>query len=589
MSDTTHMLHTLIQEQSFRLLSGVSAVSVADAEGRVVYANPLFLKLFGIDAVDLAARQPPLLHPLTAQPALWQQVQTGVAWRGEISGQTTDGTAYWTDSQIVPVKSPEGQVVGLLTLCNDITPMKQAQAEAELLNTRLTALIESIPDAIFFKDGDSRWLITNETAKQAFRLHGVDWVGKTELELAEIQPEFRTAHEVCLEDDEKAWRAGTLSFFTEFVADAQGHLREYEVRKMPVFNPDGSRKALVIIGTDITARKQQEAALHDTRKILEQTTRIARIGGWEVDFITQTVHWSGLTRELAEVDDDFVPTMENILDFYKAGESRSKIVAAVDEAMQTGVGFDLVLELVSARGREHWVRVIAEPQLINGQYTRIIGSFQDITEQIALDQKSKHIELKFSRLIEKSENAVILQDASGFILYASPAIERVLGYTRDAIVGRNTLDVFHPDDVPNVMARRQEVLDNPGKTLPIAVGRLRHQDGHYVSIEGAVTNLLHDESVRALVGNIRDVTERKQFEEKLKAKNAALEKIAWMFSHGVRGPIATLLGLVSLFNHGDKADPINEMILNKILTPLHQLDEVIAEIVWKTDELDTDS
>jgi len=52
-------------------------------------------------------------------------------------------------------------------------------------------LIEAIPDAIFFKMLDSRWLITNESAKQLFRLHEIPWQGKTEMELAQLRPEFR--------------------------------------------------------------------------------------------------------------------------------------------------------------------------------------------------------------------------------------------------------------------------------------------------------------------------------------------------------------------------------------------------------------
>ena len=61
-------------------------------------------------------------------------------------------------------------------------------------NKHLNALIEAIPDAIFLKDADSRWLITNELAKQLFQLHDIAWQGKTEMELAKLHPEFSEAH-----------------------------------------------------------------------------------------------------------------------------------------------------------------------------------------------------------------------------------------------------------------------------------------------------------------------------------------------------------------------------------------------------------
>ena len=123
------------------------------------------------------------------------------------------------------------------------------------------SLIEAIPDAIFLKDGDSRWEITNEPAKRLFHLHSIPWEGKTEMELADLHPEFRTAHENCLADDEKAWHARELTLFSEIVPNDEGAMRDFEVRKVPVFNEDNQRQALMIIGRDITERKQAEAKL----------------------------------------------------------------------------------------------------------------------------------------------------------------------------------------------------------------------------------------------------------------------------------------------------------------------------------------
>lgn len=141
------------------------------------------------------------------------------------------------------------------------TMLQQRDTDLRLLTERLTALIEAIPDAIFFKDGKGRWLITNEPAKQLFRLHGVKWRGKTELELAEMRPEFRAMHEACHVEDEAAWEAGKLTLFQERIAAEDGQMRDYEVRKMPVFGQDGQRRALVVIGRDVTERHAAEQEL----------------------------------------------------------------------------------------------------------------------------------------------------------------------------------------------------------------------------------------------------------------------------------------------------------------------------------------
>jgi PAS domain S-box-containing protein len=127
---------------------------------------------------------------------------------------------------------------------------------------RLNNLIEAIPDAIFFKDPESRWLITNDPAKQLFKLHDIPWQDKKEMEIAELHPDFWAAHEACLVDDEVTWKNRDITIFSETVLDENGNKKFFEVRKKPIFDDKGERQGLVIIGRDITERVQSEEKLH---------------------------------------------------------------------------------------------------------------------------------------------------------------------------------------------------------------------------------------------------------------------------------------------------------------------------------------
>lgn len=145
-------------------------------------------------------------------------------------------------------------------------PLRRQKVELEELSGVLryheqaTVLVNTIPDAIFLKDGDGRWLFINEAAKQMFQVHNLPWQGKTEMELAELQPEFRKAHEGCVAGDDRAWQAGQLLVGEEvFAADEAGHMVTVETRKMPTFDNNGQRKGLVVIGRDITQHKALEA------------------------------------------------------------------------------------------------------------------------------------------------------------------------------------------------------------------------------------------------------------------------------------------------------------------------------------------
>jgi diguanylate cyclase (GGDEF)-like protein/PAS domain S-box-containing protein len=169
-----------------------------------------------------------------------------------------DGRHIWVDVSHSLLHKETGEA---LLVFIDVTKHKHSELKLIDHNKQLNALIEAIPDAIFLKDANSRWLITNELAKQLFRLHDIPWQGKTEMELAKLHPEFSKAHKKCLIDDNETWKTGRLTLFNEQVVYENGQICDFEVRKVPIFDDNGQRQSLVILGRDVTERKQVEAEL----------------------------------------------------------------------------------------------------------------------------------------------------------------------------------------------------------------------------------------------------------------------------------------------------------------------------------------
>ena len=105
----------------------------------------------------------------------------------------------------------------------------------------------------------------------------------------------------------------------------------------------------------------------------------------------------------------------------------------------------------------------------------------------------------------------------GTLRYASPAWERVLGYDVEATVGSaNVLDYVHPDDLPHVLQRTEEALSEGGTTTNKAEYRFRHADGSWRWVESVGTYLLEDPAVGGIVVTTRDITDRKEAEERLR-------------------------------------------------------------------------
>ncbi|MCU7868683.1 MAG: EAL domain-containing protein [Candidatus Thiodiazotropha sp. (ex Lucinoma borealis)] len=170
------------------------------------------------------------------------------------SGEIRDVEVYST-----PIQTDGHDL--LFTIVHDITDRRKIERALEKINASQTALIEALPDTIFFKDGEGRWLVTNQAAKKLFKLDEIEWQGKTEQELAIIRPAYKAAHHQRLIEDEYAWQQARLSKFEEQIVDKAGKTHLYDVRKIPIFNTDGEREGLVTVGRDVTMQREHQQQL----------------------------------------------------------------------------------------------------------------------------------------------------------------------------------------------------------------------------------------------------------------------------------------------------------------------------------------
>jgi PAS domain S-box-containing protein len=146
------------------------------------------------------------------------------------------------------------------------------------------------------------------------------------------------------------------------------------------------------------------------------------------------------------------------------------------------------------------------------------------TERRVAEQLLRDSELRYRALIENSADAITLVTADGTVLYSSPATDRILGREPNRWLRGNWLNRIHPHDLPLVSQMFAQLARTPGARAS-ATFRDRHIDGSWRWLEGTGTNLLGEPSVRAIVFNYRDITERKQAVEALAASEAELRAL----------------------------------------------------------------
>jgi PAS domain S-box-containing protein len=117
----------------------------------------------------------------------------------------------------------------------------------------------------------------------------------------------------------------------------------------------------------------------------------------------------------------------------------------------------------------------------------------------------------------------MVTDPAGTIRYLSPSVARVLGYTPEEMLGTNTAEYVHSDDLERAFGELEALLSKPGVHPAAVETRVRHKDGSWRHLEGMATNLLDDPAVEGLVFNQRDVTGRVRAEEEVTRLNRELE------------------------------------------------------------------
>ena len=130
--------------------------------------------------------------------------------------------------------------------------------------------------------------------------------------------------------------------------------------------------------TDELARSYEQ--LQHREQLLEETGRLAKVGGWEVDPNAESGVWTPEVARIHDIDPAAV-SRKGVKTQSYTPESRLRLQAALKEAREHGTAYDLDLEIVTARGEHKWVRTICRPIMEDGKVKRLRGALQDITSQ----------------------------------------------------------------------------------------------------------------------------------------------------------------------------------------------------------------
>ncbi|MFN3432529.1 MAG: sensor histidine kinase [Candidatus Sericytochromatia bacterium] len=170
--------------------------------------------------------------------------------------------------------------------------MNQFVAAADGANLRedlgmFVMLLQSTPDVVVFKDKSGRWLLANDAAIRLFDLEGVSYQGLTDLELGALKPDFASTFALCASTDEATWRNGQRCVHEEHIPQARGEAVILETIKTPLFEPGGDRHGLLLVGRDVTDRKQME---HEVIRRTVELEKAQELNRFKNDIVNAVSH-----------------------------------------------------------------------------------------------------------------------------------------------------------------------------------------------------------------------------------------------------------------------------------------------------------
>jgi len=289
--------------------------------------------------------------------------------------------------------TPEPSSKLFFAIARDVTTEREKEILIERSEARLRVFFENSSGFMCTHTLEGKILTINTAGAKSLGYKTENLIGNY---LKDFVPDFRQkAMQIYLDGIAKFGKMQGLMY----TKHKKGNVLTWLFNNILETDANGD-KYVIGNAVDITERHQLEADLKRTKEMLETTNEVAKIGAWEADLINQTIYWSNVTREIHEVDVDFIPDLASGISFYTP-KHQDIILNAFNEAKDLGISFDLELQIKTEKGNYVWIRTIGKPEFHNGKCMRVYGTFQDINENYL--QRS---DLRKAKLLaDKANNA----------------------------------------------------------------------------------------------------------------------------------------------------------------------------------------
>ncbi len=437
-----------------------------------------------------------------------------------------DGSLFYANIVFTSLVDEAGKFYGYSKVTRDITEKRKADERILLLAN----IASNIQDTVITTDNNSiitRW---NHAAEKLLEWKSEEVIGKSSNEILSVIYPGQTREQILASFAEKDFWQGELIYHAK-----SGKPVNVIATASKLNDADDNITGNLVLVKDITDRIKAEEKLKEFKYFFNNSNDLSCIANKEGYFEIVNLSFKkllGYTEDelsknpfLNFVHPDDIPATLEVYEKLKSGALVVNFLNRYQKKDGTYLWFDWNATPNPLTGKLYCIaRDITDRKKAEDALGKLNAELEKrvIDRTIEIEKK----ENRFRALIENISDAIVLNDADSHILYQSPSVTRILGYTIEERMGKPVLSYVHPDNRNDFISFYEKIKLFPNIPLPFQY-RFLHKNGNYIWLEGVVTNLLGDPSVEAYVANYRDITHRKELEELLYKANVLARIGGW--------------------------------------------------------------
>ena len=441
-------------------------------------------------------------------------------------------------------------------------------------------IVKQLPNAIAFVNSEFSIVCASNKWVEYFNLDQHQVLGNKLFDVLDHDIEWENCLKRCLN--------GTTEhgLYTKCV---EGEAQWLEWSNTPWYDDNENVRGVIIQIEDVTSRIRNELEFEKLENLIKDQSEISKVGTWEYNILTEEITWSEMTKKIHEVPENYTPNIDSAIGFYKKGHDRNTIAMLVHNGISKGEPWNTKLKINTYTGKEKWVISAGKPLYKNGSVTRLIGTLQDITEQIETEIKTQESEKLLRTLIDNLPLNVFIKDKDSRKVLINKAECEYLGISSPGeLLGKSDFDLYDHDIATISRDEDLHVMKTKKPMLGKRTVNVK-KDGTATSfLTSKIPWLNIDGESQGIIGISIDITELIQKEDQLRnlinvtaIQNKKLINFAHIVSHNLRSHTANFSMLLDfLINEKDENEKkrIMDMLSNasdNLMDTLENLNEVV--------------